>query len=324
MHILTLQDILPITSDKAAVINVVKQGFINHSAGKVSIPPPMQMVFKQDSNIIKGDCHIKSAYSDEHPYFSVKLATGFYENEKLNKPVNNGLLVLLSSETGEPLALFQDEGHITSVRTAAAGALAVELLTGEPPVNLGIIGTGHQAALQARWIVAHTRVKHIVIWGRNEVAAKKLQRRLQDLEVSISVASSPSELCKQSQVIVTTTPSTTPVLLNSDIVCGNSIVAIGSDDPEKNELDATIFSRASQVFTDDHNQCIRNGDFGIAVRKNQIKDTADASFGAALAHPASVNRSNDAINIVDLTGLGIQDLAVASLVWNAYKRRVKL
>ena len=82
------------------------------------------MMFGAEHDAIVGDCHIKTASSTTLPFFCVKLATGFYNNPAQGLPVNNGLLMLLSSKTGQPVSLFRDGGHMTSVRTAAAGARA--------------------------------------------------------------------------------------------------------------------------------------------------------------------------------------------------------
>jgi len=141
------------------------------------MPWPLQMNFLESDQSIRGDCHIKCAFSDAYPFFCVKMATGFYGNELKGLPVNNGLLMLVSSDTGETLAILQDKGHLTAARTAAAGALSVELIRGSSPTRLGIIGAGHQAGLQARWICAHTNVSGIVLWGRNRSRADDLARR---------------------------------------------------------------------------------------------------------------------------------------------------
>jgi len=147
--------------------------------------------------------------------------------------------MLVSSDTGEPLAVLQDGGHLTAARTAAAGALSVELIRGSRPTRLGIIGAGHQAGLQARWITAHANVSSIALWGRNRSRADDLAHQLADLPIDVAT------LSELSDVIVTTTPSTTPILLNDMVQPGQGIVTVGADSKGKIEIDPMIFKKAS-------------------------------------------------------------------------------
>ncbi len=315
MRIVSLAEIEPVVADKATVIEAVRRGFIEHSQGRISMPRPLQMNFRESDQSIRGDCHIKCAYSDAYPFFYVKMATGFYNNEIYGLPVNNGMLMLVSSDTGEPLAVIQDEGHLTAVRTAAAGALSVELIRRALPTGLGIVGAGHQAGLQARWISAHADVKNIVLWARNRSSADVLAHGLADLPVAVEVVDTADALCQVSDVIVTTTPSTKPILMEDMIRPGLGIVAVGADGKGKIELDPSIFTKATNIITDDHDQCASHGDFGYALRAGYVCDNADESLGNCLAGTSIVNLSKDDITIVDLTGLGAQDLAIATLVW---------
>ena len=133
MRIISLDEIRPVLENKSKVLDAVKRGFIDHSDGLIDMPEPIQMMFGAEHDAIIGDCHIKTARSSALPYFCVKLATGFYNNPAQGLPVNNGLVMLLSSKTGQPVALFRDDGHMTSVRTAAAGALSCLLYTSPSP-----------------------------------------------------------------------------------------------------------------------------------------------------------------------------------------------
>lgn len=317
MKTFTLDTILPVVEKKAAVIEAVKYGFIAHSCDEITLPAPVHMMFN-NGGVIKGDCHVKTAYSSSLPFYCVKVASGFYQNPKLGLPVNNGFVMLFSSETGQPLALFQDDGYLTSVRTAAAGALGVSLRKRSEPIKLGIVGTGHQAELQARWISYYNSVSQITIWGRSKSNADALCERLKNLEVNIEAAGSTRQMSDNSNVIVTTTPSSHPVLAADDIHAGQHIVALGSDSPGKIELEPSILSQAEQIILDDFEQCLHHGEFGHAVRRKLISEENYQSLGSYLASDlGSVFSSIDAITVVDLTGLGAQDLAVASMVWQS-------
>jgi ornithine cyclodeaminase len=316
MRIVNLTEIKSALQNKQVVLETVKNGFIEHSNGNIDLPEPVQLLFKSEQKALIGDCHVKTASSKNYPYFCIKVASGFYDNPSKNLPVNNGLVLLMSSKTGAPIALFQDWGHLTSIRTAAAGALAASLIDNHVPLSLGVIGTGHQAELQARWITKTRPISDIIIWGRSEDRANRLAERLFDCRVKIRSTSSLSELCSQSRIIVTTTPSTSPLLFARDIKPGNHIIAIGSDSPGKVELEPHILKIADVVITDDHYQCLHHGEFGHAVKNKVINDVDDISFGRVLQNPSALQLTPETLSVVDLTGLGAQDLAIASMVYD--------
>jgi len=96
---------------------------------------------------------------------------------------------------------------------------------------------------------------------------------------------------------------------------GQGIVAIGADSKGKTEIDPAIFIKATNIVTDDHEQCTRHGEFGYALRAGHISDSADLSLGNCLSGASKITRLDNEITVVDLTGLGAQDLAIATLVW---------
>lgn len=316
MQLIHLDKIKPIVEDKQAVLEAVKQGFIQHAQGQITLPEPVQILFGTSEERLAGDCHIKTASNNNLPYFCIKVATGFYKNPERGLPVNNGLVILMSSETGKPLALFQDDGVLTSVRTAAAGALAASLTNTDQPRSLGIIGTGHQAQLQARWISETNAISKIIIWGRSEAKAKEIKDNLEDLNICIKTASSIPNLCKASDVIVTTTPSQSPLIFAADLKPGHHIIAMGSDSPGKMELDPAVLQWADVIVTDDHEQCLHHGEFGHAVKLGLIENDTDVSLGKVLHNPGILSLNEKSISVVDLTGLGAQDLAISSMVYN--------
>lgn len=311
MRIIPFSEIEPHLADKAGIISTIKDAFIAHAKGQVTMPEPVQLLFETSTGALTGDCHVKTAKAEGFQFFSVKVATGFYENPSKNLPVNNGLIMLFSAETGEPAVLFQDEGYLTMARTAAAGALAAGLKSSDKPQSLGIIGTGVQAELQARWISSHMEISEIHIWGRDQQKAECLKSRLTG--ISLVVSDTMSDLCAVSDIIVTTTPATSPLLMAEDIRPGHHIVALGADSPGKIELDPGIFSKADYVFADDIAQCLHHGDSGQAVKSGLISQADITSLGAALSENSNIH--DTAISVVDLTGLGVQDLAIASKVY---------
>lgn len=316
MRTLQLPEILP-TLNKNDVLDAIRTSFISKENGATSSPQPMQILFQNEQGNLKGDCHVKAAQNTQSSHFVIKIATGFYQNKERDIPVNNGLSLLMSAETGQPVALFQDEGMLTSLRTAAAGALAVNLAPNiQPDDILSVVGTGHQAELQVQWTSHLTGIKNVRVMGRNFKASVQFANKLSLQGFNCIPAHNGKELAENAKIIITATPSCTPILMAEDVPDGVHIVALGADSPGKQELDPELLKRAEIVITDDHLQCIEHGEFGIACRKSLIDENADVSLSAMLSGKVKNGISGKGISIVDLTGLGGQDLAIAMVVWN--------
>ncbi|REG85629.1 ornithine cyclodeaminase family protein [Marinomonas pollencensis] len=315
MQIITREEIVPLVSIPMA-ISVVKDAFMAFSEGLIDQPEPMQMLFKEDDGQLFGDCHVKAAQQKDHPYFVIKVAAGFYRNTAIGLPANNGLLLVMSSETGHPVALLKDEGWLTQIRTAAAGALAAALKPVAPDACLGIIGTGSQAYWQAALITQHLGLTKVAVFGRDHSASVALCDTLhQEFGLTATPMSSAYEVCQASNILVTVTPSSEPLIKPEDLPDEIHIVAVGADSPGKNEIASEIFKNADIMVTDNHEQCLAHGDFGVAVRAGMVAKDADISLPDVLAGKHSeMDFSTAKWTLVDLTGMGAQDLAIASLV----------
>ena len=293
------------------VVAVVRQALIDHAAGRYSLPAPTHLTFAG------GDCHVKSGFLRGGETFTIKMATGFYDNPRKGLPSANGLLLLCSQETGFPLALFEDEGYLTAWRTTAAAVLGAQLASPLRPMRVGIVGSGLQAELAAQWLPQFTDVEGIGLWGRNSDRARALAARL-DGGMSVAGHDDLAALCNWANVLITTTPSSRPLIRDEWVRPGTHIVALGADNPGKVELDPTLVGRCGFIATDDHEQCLDHGDFGHAVRAGIVRADADRSLGEMLADPVAARTSIDpgAITMVDLTGLAAQDDAIASFFYD--------
>lgn len=305
-------------------IAAVRSGFGALANGDIVMPDPMQILFNDEAGALVGDCHVKAAQSRSMPYFVIKLATGFYNNQQLGLSTNNGMLLALSATTGQPLAILQDGGLITTMRTAAAGALAATLVHADAGMALGVIGTGEQAFMQSRMIAHQTGIRNIMIQGRDPAKIANLCAQLNDYGLSAYQAPDVASLCHDCRILVTTTPASDAVITAADLGAGAAgdthIIAVGADSPGKNEIDPAIFKTASHIFTDSHEQCLHHGDFGAAVRAGAIHHDADISLPAAIAGAHDDLLPVTGTSIVDLTGLGVQDLYTAGAVITALCR----
>ena len=308
MRIVSLDEIRR-TLDIDDALAAVAEGFRAFSTGRARLTQVGHLAFP----LAAGDCHVKGASIDGSDLFVVKVATGFSRNPERGLSSSNGFMAVLSAETGAPLALLLDEGYLTDMRTAMAGAIAANRILRPGSSTIGVVGTGIQADLQARLIARTTGIKTILLWGRNRDHADRLARKLDADGFSASVAPSIEQLCADASLIVTTTPATAPIVRADMVPVGSRIIAVGADAPGKQELDTALVGRAELIVVDSREQCVDHGEAGWAVRAGLISATQLVELGVLLADDVPIK--DDATVIVDLTGLGIQDLQIASSVW---------
>jgi len=151
---------------------------------------------------------------------------------------------------------------------------------------LGILGSGHQAQLQARWTCELLGIERVVIWGRSPERAQHLANALQQAGLKAQAADSVEAVFAQCNLVITCTPSTQAIVPADVVRKGTHIVALGADSPGKQELDPLLLQRARVLMTDDRAQCLDHGEMSHAVRAHLISDQADVSLGHVLAGKA--------------------------------------
>ncbi|MFJ5025902.1 ornithine cyclodeaminase family protein [Streptomyces goshikiensis] len=288
------------------VLDTVRDALIAHAEGRTSVPPPLHMAFPGAD----GDCHVKAGWITGAADFTVKIATGFYGNPVLGIPSNHGLVCVVSARTGQVRALLDDRGLLTAWRTAAAGALITHAMARPDATTLAVFGTGEQARLQATWLAGLRTIGTVLVHGRSPHKANALCERLHARGLDARPAA-PREAAA-ADMVITTTPATSPVLDATHVREGAHVTGIGTDMPHKNELPPALFHRARLIATDDHTQCLDHGDFGHAVRAGATGQNSDTAAGELLKGP--VDRPEAAITLADLTGVGALDAALASAV----------
>jgi ornithine cyclodeaminase len=302
MQIFDLDHIMAVF-DEAAALAAVEHGFIEFGAGRAQIGDAGHFTFDSAN----GDCHVKVGHVFGDDIFVVKVASGFYDNARLGLPSSQGFVAVLSATTGEALAILNDRGRLTALRTAMAGVLAARAI-GYAGGTLGIVGTGEQAQLQADYIARHLGAKRVLIWGRDAARAHTLAAAVG------GEASGLQELVEQASLIVTTTPSTEPLVRDAWVRPGTRIITVGADGGGKRELDPAILARATMVV-DSAPRCIEDGETGWGVRAGHVDPATLIDLGTLLASPRTF--ADDTVVVADLTGLAVQDTAIAGTVWRA-------
>lgn len=302
--------------DKSQLIREIETGFVLYSSGKVNIPPVGFLHFDQPP----GDVHIKYGSIAGDDYYVLKMASAFPGNRALNIPVADGLMLLFSQKTGQLKRILLDEGWLTDMRTAAAGAVAAKHLAAKNVRQIGIVGTGVQARLQLAFLRDVTDCQRCMVWGRDHAKAKQMvdelraQDHFREWGLEIEATDNLDDLLGSCELIVTTTPSNTPLIRADQVRKGTHITAMGSDDHGKQELEAEVLAKADIIVADSVSQCIDHGECCAAVKGKLIEADAIQELGSIIINPDTGRSSDDQITVADLTGIAVQDIQIAKMV----------
>ncbi len=294
-------------------IEAVEESFASYASGKAILPE----VINLDINQFQGEVHIKSAYIKEEKYYAVKIASGFYQNPSLGLPVGNGMILLFEARTGILRCLMFDNGFITEMRTGAAGAVVAGYLAKKKLKKVGIIGSGSQARYQLRALVEVRKVDEVWVWSRKKEHIDKYIEQMRKLyPIKFKAAVNLEEVVQGSDLLLTVTPSRFPLVKAEWLAAGVLIIAVGSDGPEKQELETEVLARADKIYCDSFKQCSGLGEVHHALgEKVMEKDKITGELGEVIIGKKPGRQNDDEIIIADLTGLGVQDAAAAALVY---------
>jgi len=301
--------------DLPAAATAIEQAYRAASAGAVTLPPVGHIAFPSSA-----DCHIKYGHMSGDPSFVIKIATGFPDNAALGLPTGNGLVVVMSAQTGTVEAVLHDEMMLTDLRTGLGGAIASRALACPDSTSALVIGTGPQARCQIEAHAALLPALSFKVWGRDHAKAKALAAQMASF-CQIDAMSDLAAAAAASDVIITATGATQPVLNAAMVHPGTHITAVGADAPGKQELDIALVQKAEVLAVDLVAQCLDHGEVSHAARAGLIKREDVVELGEILSavHPFRI--AQDSITIADLTGIAAQDIAMANAVLSAWKAR---
>jgi len=292
-------------------LTAVEDGFAALGRGEVVQPPILSMAIEEAN----GEVDVKTAHIRGAERFAIKVSPGFFDNPKIGLPSLNGLMMVFSAKTGLVDAVLFDEGYLTAVRTALAGAIAAKHLSREASRRVAVLGAGEQAELQVRALQLVRDIDTVDVWARHRESAEAYAERMRAQGLSVNVHDSVREACEQADIIVTTTPAREPILTAQDLPEGVHVTAMGSDSPEKRELDEEVMIRADAFVCDTRAQSRTNGELKAFVKPGE--DEASAPFkvyelGQVIAENQRLRVSDASITVCDLTGTGVQDTAIAA------------
>ena len=307
--ILQSDDIKKCVELNEQLIPIIEDAFKNLAKGNTIMPP----ILRLDVHKYNGETDVKAAYIEGLDSYAIKVASGFFNNPKLGLPSSNGLMILLDSQTGVLKSVLLDKGYLTDVRTAIAGAIAAKHLSNKEASNAGIIGAGIQAKMQLEALLLVRKIKSANLWSRDSEKSKIFAEHLKKtINININLCETPHEVVNLSEIVITTTPSKSPIIKSEWLKKGLHITAMGSDAEQKNELDPQIIKDCDFYIPDNQSQTSILGELHHAIKNGIISSEIEFNdLGKIILDPSLGRKNINDITIADLTGTGVQDTAIA-------------
>jgi len=262
-----------------------------------------------------GGVHIKAAAGIERfGKIVVKMNANFPGNPARGLPTIQGVVAVFDARSGELLALM-DSIEVTARRTAAASASAAQHLARAESTRLGIVGCGTQAAYHLEALRDVFALTHVTCTDVDERRADAFARRAESHGLAVAIARTAAQCASGVDILVTCTTSTSPILCRADVAPGCFVAAVGTDSPGKHELAPDLMASA-RVVPDDLAQALEMGDTRHAVRTGAMTpESIHAELRSVVSGLRAGRTSPDEVFVFDSTGMAIEDLAAADLVY---------
>jgi alanine dehydrogenase len=298
-------------------IGAVEHAFRAYGQGS-AVPPAVLSMHTED-----GGFHVKTGLLElDRSYFAAKVNGNYPENSsRYGLPTIQGVIVLCDAGNGTPLAVM-DSREITSLRTAAASAVAAKYLARPDSRTITICGCGAQGRVQLKSL---SRVFHLETIFAYDKDGEQALRFARDSESGLNLAVTPTEdlisATRQSDICVTCTSSRQPVLALDDVRPGTFVAAVGADNPQKQELHPVLMAK-SKIVCDILEQCAVMGDLHHALDAGVVtRADVHAELGEIVAGRKAGRESEEEITIFDSTGMALQDVAAAAILYEKAEKQ---
>ena len=293
-------------------IDAVEDAFRQHALGR-SIPPGVL-----GSQVAGGGFHVKTAglAMDRQSVFVAKVNANFPGNpSRFDLPTIQGVIVLFDASQGRPLAVL-DSIEITSVRTAAASAVAARYLARADAATVTVCGCGEQGRSQLRALTRVRPIRRVLAFDIDIVKAERYARELSaELDMDVSSVRQLGDETRRSDIWVTCTTSRRWFVGRDQVAPGSLVLAVGADNNDKQEIEPALLA-ASTVVVDVFDQCAVIGDLHHALESGAMRrEDVHAELADVVAGRRAGRQSDDEIIIFDSTGTALQDVAAAQLVY---------
>jgi len=297
-------------------VPAIEEAFVAYSQGQAVVPPVGELTFKEPP----GATHIKYGYIIGDACYVIKIASTFHHQDP-KVPAHEGMMLMFDQKTGQAMAMLLDGGFLTALRTAAAGVAVARQLAPKNVQRIGIFGAGKQGRLQLNHLLRVCKCSEAIVWSRSAHALDAFKQEFSNERINLKTTHDPEEVAATCNLIVTTTPATSPLLSASMIRRGTHITALGSDTPSKQELDPAILQKADVLVADSLSQCQSRGEIYHALKTGLIEPGKAVELGNVIAGKASGRSSDEQITIADLTGVAVQDIAISKVALAALKEQ---
>lgn len=315
--LLRSEDIVGLMSMSEA-ISISENTFKQKALGKIQMPHKTYLRFGS----YDGDMRVMPAFLEDPDIAGVKIVSVNPNNPRdYGLPTVIATIVLVETTTGWPLCVMEGT-WLTALRTGAAGGVAAKILSREDSHIVGLVGAGIQARTQ---LLAINCVRNITLTKVVDISKEAMRKFVDEMskqvDFDIIPVDSVHNATVDSDIVVTATPAKNVLVTKSDIQPGTHINAIGADAPGKQELDTQIL-KSGKVIVDDYEQAITAGEINKAIKESVItRQNIYGELGEILLGVKKGRESKDEITIFDSTGIAIQDIASA---WVLYLKAKKL
>jgi ornithine cyclodeaminase len=295
--------------DAATARAAIAEAFRALQRGEATLPDVISVPFRTPDGV----AHIKAGHLHGDAVWTVKVSGDFDPGD--GGPVrHSGLMLVLSADDGGPVGVLSDNGYLTELRTGAAGAVAADLLARPDATTAAVVGAGSQARFQLEALREVRAIDTVRVASRSRERAQVFVDELAGGGLSARLCTSVEEAVRGADVVITVTPSTAPLVDAGWLDPGTHVTAVGSDEPTKQELDPAVLARARVVAVDDRRQAASFGELhhAIAAGLRSVDDVV--TLGELLEGAAKGRAAAEDITVADLTGVGVQDAAIAALV----------
>jgi alanine dehydrogenase len=292
--------------DLREVIKIIEEAFVSFHRGDALAFPVVREFLEKYQGIFG----IKSGYVKSKDYLGFKAGGYWKNNPKKGIPGHQSLIVLYNPETGVPMGVM-DGNFITMVRTGAVGAIAARFLARKDSKVAAIIGCGTQGRVQLTALRGEFRLSSVRCYDSYKESAEIFAKEMSVPGSPVNPCVDPEQAVKESDIVVTSTPSVKPILRAEWVSKGTHINAMGSDTKGKQEIYPDLYQK-SKIVLDDFRQCSELGE-----TQHNLTFVKNYGFHAQLGEILSGNkpgRENDEeITLFDATGIAFQDLVTAGL-----------
>lgn len=294
-------------------IDAMHRAFSSLSSGDGFVP--LRYVSKLPSNELL--MLFKPAYVEKDKRVSVKFLTQRKNGFIRGIPTIQGIVLLIDAVTGEILSIMDGE-YLTALRTGAASGLATRCFARKDAHVMALFGCGSQGRTQVEAIVCERDIQKVLIFDKNKDTAERFILEMKEKISTEMVYATDASVLKEADIICTATNATAPLFKKEDIKKGVHINAIGSFQPEMQELDPYLI-KAAKVYVDQAESClVESGDLIKPIRSGVIdQNHITGEIGDFCLNKIPGRESENEVTIFKSVGVAIQDFAVAGDIYNS-------